>query len=515
MDKRERSQISGILLTVGVVFILIAGGIFVKTTWQYLPESGKKLLLFFVTMGLFAGERKLSMIPKLAKASTAFYYLGTGFAGFLVISLLGGMERNLLEMIWLSNTLEAAEYNKLLMAHSIMLVLIILRFRERRDPLSFGTAILLMDSGIFWFSVANLSDVTQFALLQAGILAAVAVFDYQACRDGFWERKFFVPANEQGSDASEEDRNGHNRNGHKIEQIFLASYVLRASFATWGYVLGVLCQGFDRREVMIYLPLITIAASFALLSRKKTLYRVIQSTLLFQTIYTFVGEILQLTYQPGHPISYIFWEIPNPKHGLHVEDQKGWISLLDAWGLGQMSIAQWLGICLVFFIGLGLFLQLRRREMKVMLLFLGEILLEFLWPAIEMLDIPGLSELYGEWHVGMYVLGIVVFCRIWYDKWEGIRLVQFVLIWQALAVLLLFDLCGGELINVLVLGLTALAILVVAAVRNHKEYVIGSATLLLFIAVYLTRGFWMSIAWWVYLFVAGVILIGLALKKLS
>lgn len=510
MDKREKNQISGILLTVGVVFILIAGGIFVKTTWQYLPESGKKLLLFLVTIGLFAGEKKLSMIPKLAKASTAFYYLGTGFAGLLILSLLGGMQRNLLEMIWLSDTLAVAEYNRLLLAHFIMLILIVLRFREQRDPLSFGTAILLMDSGIFWFSVANLSDIAQFALLQAGILAAYAVFDHWACRDRFWESNFFTSAKEQEDNDQEE-----NRNGHKLEQIFLASYILRATFVAWGYVLGVLCQGFDRWEEMIYLPLITIAVSFVLLSRGKTAYRVIQSTLLFQTVYIFVRELARLTYQPDHPISYIFWDLSDTKHRMPAEYRKGWISLLEACGLGRMSIAQWLGTCLIFFLCLGLFLWLRRREMKLLLLFLGEVLLAFLWPGIELCGIPELSALHGEWNAGLCILGIVVFCRIWYDKWEGVRWVQFVLIWQTLGALLWFDLWDGELINVLVLGLTALAILMVAAVRNQKEYVIGSAILLLFIAVYLTRGFWMSIAWWVYLFAAGVILIALALKKLS
>ena len=86
------------------------------------------------------------------------------------------------------------------------------------------------------------------------------------------------------------------------------------------------------------------------------------------------------------------------------------------------------------------------------------------------------------------------------------------LICQQLAGLLLYDLNGGQLENILILGLTALVILLAASVYKRKEYMIASSVLLLLIALYLTRSVWLSIAWWVYLLVAGIVLIVLAVR---
>ena len=56
-------------------------------------------------------------------------------------------------------------------------------------------------------------------------------------------------------------------------------------------------------------------------------------------------------------------------------------------------------------------------------------------------------------------------------------------------------------------------LLIVAAIKNNRVYVILSSVTLFFIAFYVTRSFWLSIAWWIYMFVAGVILVLIAVKK--
>ena len=70
-----------------------------------------------------------------------------------------------------------------------------------------------------------------------------------------------------------------------------------------------------------------------------------------------------------------------------------------------------------------------------------------------------------------------------------------------------------ELGNLLFLGITGIIMLVVAAMKNRREYVIASSTTLSLLALYLTREFWLSIEWWVYLFVAGIVLVTIAVKK--
>ena len=75
------------------------------------------------------------------------------------------------------------------------------------------------------------------------------------------------------------------------------------------------------------------------------------------------------------------------------------------------------------------------------------------------------------------------------------------------------DLISGGIGNVLILGLTGIVMLIVASLQNNKKYVVASSVTLVLLVLYLTREFWLSIAWWVYLFVAGVILVILAIKK--
>ena len=113
----------------------------------------------------------------------------------------------------------------------------------------------------------------------------------------------------------------------------------------------------------------------------------------------------------------------------------------------------------------------------------------------------------------LFAIGIVLLGFIWYDKKKSIRVVQFILTCFLLAVLLLSNLLGGELGNVLILGIVCVIMLLVAAVCNHKEYVIAASVTLILIALYITRSFWLNIAWWVYLFVAGVVMVGFAVKK--
>lgn len=118
-----------------------------------------------------------------------------------------------------------------------------------------------------------------------------------------------------------------------------------------------------------------------------------------------------------------------------------------------------------------------------------------------------------EWVCTTIGLGIVLLRYLWYDSEEDIDALQFVVTCLILGRLLLHNLSSGELGNVLFLGMVSIAILLVAAVKNQKKYVIAASVTLILLVLYLTRNFWLSIAWWVYLFVAGVVLVLLAIKK--
>lgn len=81
------------------------------------------------------------------------------------------------------------------------------------------------------------------------------------------------------------------------------------------------------------------------------------------------------------------------------------------------------------------------------------------------------------------------------------------------ATMLFYDLLYGEVINAIILGIVGFLMMVIGAIRNNRCYVILATITLIILVFYITRDFWLSIAWWVYLFVAGLFMIALAVKE--
>lgn len=108
---------------------------------------------------------------------------------------------------------------------------------------------------------------------------------------------------------------------------------------------------------------------------------------------------------------------------------------------------------------------------------------------------------------------IVLSGLVWYDNKNKINIFQLVVLSVIFCNMLIYNMVCGQIADALILGVTALMIMILASMKNNKAYIIVSAITLLLIAFYITRTFWLSIAWWVYMFVAGVILVMIAVKK--
>ena len=67
--------------------------------------------------------------------------------------------------------------------------------------------------------------------------------------------------------------------------------------------------------------------------------------------------------------------------------------------------------------------------------------------------------------------------------------------------------CFGDLYFLLFFGIIAGIVLIVAGIRSNKRYAVVSSISLCLMVLYQTRWFWLSIAWWIYLFVLGVTLV--------
>lgn len=105
-----------------------------------------------------------------------------------------------------------------------------------------------------------------------------------------------------------------------------------------------------------------------------------------------------------------------------------------------------------------------------------------------------------------------IWCRETKQALKGIRMTQFTGACIIAAILLLHVFTLGKIGNGLILGVVSVLTLILAFVYNNRAYALLSSIVLVLLAFYLTRDFWFSIAWWVYLFIAGVVMVALAIK---
>ena len=70
-----------------IIFMIIAGGIFVTNSWAYFSDPVKQLCLAVVMLVLFVGKFYVGEKLKLEKTATALCYLGIAAGGFLTYSV--------------------------------------------------------------------------------------------------------------------------------------------------------------------------------------------------------------------------------------------------------------------------------------------------------------------------------------------------------------------------------------------------------------------------------------------
>lgn len=118
------------------------------------------------------------------------------------------------------------------------------------------------------------------------------------------------------------------------------------------------------------------------------------------------------------------------------------------------------------------------------------------WPEIvelEMLLLPVAGNIYG--------LG-----RIWKQS-RGAKSLQTIGYTVCLLILAIDAVITGELADALILEGTCLVIFLLAHIAGSRRWVRISGGFLVTVALYMTKDFWLSIAWWVYLLAAGIGLI--------
>lgn len=557
MEEKNKKLFSTILLAVGVLFIVVSGGIFVSQTWQYLPDALKKLCLVLVTGGFFLGSY-VANNKSLEKASVAFYYLGICFTGFTVksLTLLTGAENSL----------------QLCLAMLAMSMPVLLRFWRRRGIVELILQVFLCDgmmlcvldfAGDNGFNV-SLSCLTLFATLMAGMIAycraylpeekgilATAGISYlfHACLSVpftllqvFFGESFLFTVFPVLMLAASVTVLYLSYDKNLIFRIAQSVLLLYTGFA-FSVAIFRKTMGYLGDKELSYSLLSAFFIGLILmvwLRRKELLLANTAITVLYTLIQVSVFAVLAGKSQTDlfcHPyglfmaLALLGWKLLSDADLSWLRTAKlsavfALMNLNAALGffIGHYADCYVFGAELILLALLIVFIMEDHENTKplraifyTISLFVGE---------FTIIATPFIPVRFYEHETGRLLvdfslehdviflgLGIVLLGIIWYDIFEGIRMLQFIGTCLLLATMIVRNLERPAVPNVLFLGIGTLVMLIVATLLKKKNYAIASASALILVVLYLTRAFWLSIAWWVYLFVAGIGLVIFAIKK--
>lgn len=558
MEEKNKKVFSTILLSVGVLFIVVSGGIFVSKTWNYLTDGMKLFGFAVVTAGFFGGSYYLEK-RSLHKASAALYYLGicfTGFSAALFCKLAGiesGWER-LLCLLALSvpTTLRFLREQKVIdlilqifLCDGMILSvsdLDVFGMGDKTSLLCFATFTMALSALIYYCRVAlreekGLLVTTEIALALHGLIGLPWTFINLLADDTFFFGLYPVLMLLAAVTALylAFEKNIYFR---ILQSIMLAYAALGVSLFLFRNAMPDF--GFPEFASAFFGAYVIMAILMAALDRKELCigngFMAFFISLLQISEYASMGadlkrELLCHPYGICFGITLLAWKyLHQPKTSWKTTCK---VALLfgtmnlnvifsyvgETYGMRYGLV---LGFCLLALIFSACFegmrdMEMPRRAMQTAALCFA-VLAVLVNPIFEATfyasdGVTLLADFRTEYHVIFMGLGIVLLGIIWYDMFERIRFFQFIGTCLLLATLVIRNLSVPALPNVLFLGLGALAMLIVATILKQKGYALLAAVTLILVALYLTKEVWMSIAWWVYLFVAGVGLVIFAIKK--
>lgn len=562
-NNKDRNQIASFLMFVGVLFVVAAGGIFVTTAWKYLSEGEKQVILLLAAVGCYVGSGRVSRTGRLQRTSSAFFYLGTACTGFWIISALGGIYAQATDQDYTMNIWRYA------IASAVMCLIVFWRFWYKKGVFNAVVCFLLFQCSLTCIGWASECGFITYTFWEVGALLLLSLGDnwwrrqeeskqhgrlflvlyiLQACfilraymaallfgeRELMWSDAFFLSFIISCSLYL-----SYIANKNKVLRVFHTQTVLwcicsgvnmvNECVEEWGsgqqplepwailfisYLLGtILMLVMRRRELLVEIPVLGILFSYA---------QIISDERFFPFAFVLMAAYLIMLFQEKAGSWGEVWtkEQKDLARAAGLQALVGWAVWMTYWFDGQREMSYWvdghreMSLWVVTTVALALIALAISDDNDVIKRFLWTLVLLAGGRAIlcqPYFEIPMQYDV--EWYCLIYAASIVLLGYIWYDKHEGIRKIQFVLTCCLMAALLYSDMISGDLGNVLILGIAGVVVLLVAAIWNHKEYVIAASVTLSLLVIYITRGFWLSIAWWIYLLIAGIVLIVLAIRK--
>ena len=560
MEQKNNNQVSTFLMVVGICFIVVAGSIFASKAWQYVPDIAKQMVLAGVAIGSYIGAKKLELNGTMHKTSAALYYLGTAFLGLFVMLLFGGM--------WMEDgNQRVTGWNEIsfILSGLCMLLATAWRFAEKRTTFDFVLTALLADWVIMWIKMlADISVEASALLSAAGIL--VYTMAYRNLHTWSWEK--------QGVECAFHVLyilHGVSFVFHLLlASAFMDGTMARLAMAVMtGTIVFITYTFYEVKEIKVFRYLNSIAvlwfvqscvtlcgsllkdtgladiklldwfcfftASYVigLVTKRK---EIIISMLVFGFIMPFVQVSITFDY---HLLSatthretaylpftlvlmagmvYLLWQAMDSRiletrecirYIIVIAIQS--VPMLVAWHASRTFVDGRVYLILTTVSLLTCDLLCSHELVRVMLHILNIIMSVITAGSYTLEWIP--DDYKREWVCLLLLITILLFERMGEEIKNEMRGFKFVSITLMMVFLLLSGAIAGGIGNALILGAVGVVILVLASVYNNRAYAIMSSVVLLLLALYITRDFWFQIAWWIYLMIAGVVLVVIAVKK--
>lgn len=593
----DKNLLAGFVMVVGVVFVLIAGGIFATTAWAYLPEIVKQLFLLMLTAAFFGVSCLFNKRQMLPKTELALFYLGVAFLGYCSISFLGGGN-------FPPETNE--DDARLFVASLIMLLPVAYRLYTGYDKelqgqsFHFAVLLILTDSVLVWGAQCLCLETGMKSVVAAGTLLAYGIANYYGqnfLRDNKGPKIIFYIAfiwhafvfgslwiSNAGYRDNEEElvlalllclathflwKAGRHVVLRGLNSLLLLYFVYMLAVNIWpaaitdvfdAYDEGALFLAFSlcillmlvlQRGEMIFI-LVRFASLMAIVLYVEARFESgLENFQLFNLVCMMGVGLLPLamhvkeSWEKGEPLWSCLTDY-RELAAIYKEDEKGRRYLAAAMLQGVIAIAlafwfayeDWDSVALVMFIiTLGIACsallsewRMKRKILWTLALFPGM----GIFLSQSLIDIPW--EFSVEYTCFWIEIAIIIFGFIWHSSSEygkitdadamqnpyrGVyddggktcKLIQFILNCVQLATLLLWNMHIGELPNALILGACSMILILAAGYLHKKQYMIAGTVTLFLLVVYATRDLWLDIAWWVYLLIAGIILIMLASRS--
>ncbi len=211
---------------------------------------------------------------------------------------------------------------------------------------------------------------------------------------------------------------------------------------------------------------------------------------------------------------YFTWQVvPSNSKFPHFEKGISLLALSTLYGVGtalyaRNDIVQYLGLCALLAYVLQ-FYKCYSSKVDQVLIWISLFLFYLMWVEQPFVEVP------YEYHVEYRVVGFIVialFLEVLRHWGSYVRWIQYGLI----SVCTLFY--AGEcfftetLWKTLTLGITMVLVFVLGQYRKELRWLLLSLVTIVGLLFYVTRNFWTSLAWWVYLLVVGLLLIGVAIR---